>query len=173
MDDIPCIDQRRLGELRDPLLVDVREPGEFSAERLTGSVNLPLSSIEAGLSSLPKDRPVVLLCRSGRRSLDAARRLAAAGFGEVYVLEGGLGRCAGVEKGPGGAWAMERQVRLAAGSLVLLGALAGWLLHPAGFLLSAAVGAGLVYSAVTDTCGMALVLARLPWNRSRPCAPRS
>ena len=62
---------------------------------------------------------------------------------------------------------LERQVRIAAGSLVVLGALLGWLVHPAFVGLSAFVGAGLVFAGVTDTCGMGMVLARMPWNRDQ------
>lgn len=163
-----CIKPSELaGREQDLLLVDVREPGEFSGERLPGSLNVPLSRLEAEADRLPKDKPLVLLCRSGRRSQEAARRLEAIGFSDVRVLEGGL-LCCGhqLEKGPGGAWAMERQVRMAAGALVLLGSALGWLLHPAFWLLPAGVGAGLVYSAASDTCGMAAVLARMPWNKS-------
>lgn len=147
------------------VLVDVREPGEFAAKRLAGSVNVPLSRLETEAAKLPKDKPLVVLCQSGLRSEDAARRLEAQGFSDVRVLDGGLLCCSGLEKGPGGVWAMERQVRCAAGSLVLLGAGLGWGVHPACWLLSAGVGAGLVFSAVTDTCAMASVLALMPWNR--------
>jgi rhodanese-related sulfurtransferase len=147
------------------ILVDVREPGEFAGERLPGSVNAPLSRLEEAAAALPKDKPLVVVCRSGRRAQDGARRLSAMGFREVRVLDGGLQCCSGLERGPGGVWAMERQVRMAAGTLILLGCALGFLVHPGFFALSAAIGAGLVYSAATDTCGMAAVLARLPWNR--------
>lgn len=155
------------------VLLDVREPGEFAGKRLPRSVNVPLSRLDAAAPGLPKDGPVVVLCRSGRRSETAARRLRELGFSDVRVLEGGLETCGALlEAGPGGVWAMERQVRLAAGSLVLLGGALGWAVHPAGWLLSLGIGAGLVYSAVTDTCGMAAALALLPWNRRGPrCGP--
>ncbi|MBI3289695.1 MAG: rhodanese-like domain-containing protein [Elusimicrobia bacterium] len=167
MGDIRCVTKADLGRLGgEPVLVDVREPGEYDAERLPGSVNVPLSRLAADAAKLPTGRPLVVLCRSGRRSTDAAEKLAALGFRDVYVLEGGLLACGdAVERGPGGAWAMERQVRMAAGTLVLLGAALGSFVHPAGWCLSAAIGAGLVFSAVTDTCGMAAVLAWMPWNR--------
>lgn len=160
------IDESQLAAARvQGVLVDVREPGEFAGERLPGSVNVPLSRLEDEAEKLPRDRPLVLLCRSGNRAKDAARRLAAMGFADVQVLSGGLACCSGLEKGPGGAWAMERQVRMAAGLLVLAGAALAWAVHPAFLLMSAGVGAGLVFSAATDTCGMARVLALMPWNR--------
>lgn len=149
------------------VLVDVREPGEFAGERLPGSVNVPLSRLEAEAGRLPRGKPLIVVCRSGRRSEEAARRLEALGFADVQILEDGLACCSGLERGPGGAWAMERQVRMAAGTLVLAGCALGWLAHPGFFLLAAGAGAGLVYSSATDTCGMAALLARLPWNRGR------
>jgi rhodanese-related sulfurtransferase len=166
MANVRSISQAEFGRLPErPFLLDVREPGEFAGERLPGSVNIPLSRFEKEIGRLPKDAPIVVLCRSGRRSEDAARRLAALRFTDVAVLAGGLSCCAGLEKGPGGAWTMERQVRMAAGSFVLLGLALSRIAHPAFVLLSAGVGAGLVFSAATDTCGMAVVLARMPWNR--------
>ena len=149
------------------IVIDVREPGEFAGQRWPGSLNIPLSSFESSSAVLPKDKPIVVLCRSGRRSEDAAVKLQALGFQDIQIVEGGLLGCKGgcLENGPGGVWAMERQVRFAAGTLVLLGATIGQLVHPAGWALSVGVGAGLVFSALTDTCAMALVLAKLPWNR--------
>ena len=70
------------------------------------------------------------------------------------------------------AISLERQVRIAAGSLVLLGVLLGWLVHPAFIGLSAFVGAGLVFAGVTDTCGMGMMLARMPWNQVKDAAGR-
>lgn len=148
-------------------LVDVRSPGEFASRRLAGSINIPMPGLAAESSRLDKNKPVVLLCARGKMAYEAARRLQALGFLDVRVIEGGLKACAAGQtlEGEGGAWPMERQVRLAAGSLVLTGAVLGWLFHPAFWLLSAGVGAGLVYSALTDTCGMAALLAWMPWNR--------
>ena len=146
-------------------MLDVREPAEYYGERLPNSLNIPLSQIDSAPARIPKGEPVVVICRSGRRSEQAARKLSAAGIEDVFVLSGGLACCTGLEKGPGGVWAMERQVRMAAGSLVTAGLTLAWAAHPAFALLSAGVGLGLMYSAASDTCGMARVLALLPWNR--------
>jgi hypothetical protein len=62
-------------------------------------------------------------------------------------------------------WPIERQVRLVAGALVLVGVGLGAFVHAAGYGLAAFVGAGLTFAGVTDTCGMALLLGRCPWNR--------
>lgn len=166
------VEQAQLSALARPLLVDVREPGEFEGERLPGSVNAPLSDFDARMKEIPRGAPVVVICRTGRRAEDAARRLEAAGLSEVLVLAGGLSACSGLERGPGSVWAMERQVRMAAGLLVTTGLVLAWAVHPAFALLSAGVGLGLVYSAASDSCGMALVLARLPWNRRAPSCGR-
>ncbi|MFD1333933.1 rhodanese-like domain-containing protein, partial [Methylopila musalis] len=109
-------------------------------------------------------------CASGVRARKAAERLVAAGFTQVEVVEGGLAawRTAGlpVTEGQGGVISLERQVRIAAGSLVVLGVLIAATLTSWGLLLAGFVGAGLVFAGVTDTCGLGLLLARATWNRA-------
>lgn len=150
-------------------LVDVREVSEVAALRVEGALNLPLSRLNELAGRLTSGAPVYLLCRSGARAASAAARLHALGHKEIFVVRGGLDAWAAAGKpvvvGESRVWSMERQVRFAAGALVLSGVVLGATVHPGFFLLSGFVGAGLVFSAVTDTCTMALVLARLPWNR--------
>ncbi|MFJ9343246.1 rhodanese-like domain-containing protein [Streptomyces sp. NPDC101733] len=162
----------------DLTVVDVRTPGEFASGHLPGAANIPLDRIPGSLAALrtgaAEREGLLLVCASGTRSGHAVRTLAGHGI-EALSLVGGtaawaadghaLERAEGPGARPRAVWAMERQVRLAAGSLVLLGLLLGLLAHPAFALLSAAIAAGLVFSALTDTCGMAAVLARLPHNR--------
>ena len=115
-----------------------------------------------------KDEPLYLICRSGSRGRQACEKFLAAGFTNVINVEGGTLACveAGLPVVRGKkAISLERQVRIAAGSLVLLGVLLGWLVHPAFLGLSAFVGAGLVFAGITDTCGMGMMLARMPWNQ--------
>ena len=92
------------------------------------------------------------------------------GYGNISVVEGGLKAWidAGypIEEGENKLWSLERQVRFAAGLLVLLGVVLSLVLNPAFLILSVIVGAGLVFAAVTDTCGMAILLARMPWNKA-------
>ncbi|MFC4334970.1 rhodanese-like domain-containing protein [Salininema proteolyticum] len=169
------------------LLLDVRTPREFQSEHIAGSVNVPLDQIDGNLDSsaangetgllrmLAQDgRRTVLVCRSGRRAVDCSDRLARAGIEDTDVLEGGLqawNRAGGdVERGRGGAWDLERQVRFTAGAIVLSSVLAG-IAWPPAFALAGLIGAGLVFSAITDTCGMGMVLARMPWNKSAPACP--
>lgn len=149
---------------------DVREPAEYEAEHISGVPSLPLSSLgEASAAGLDKDRPLYIICHSGSRAADAAGRLRELGFSDLRVLEGGLqawlaaGR--GVIRGESRVWDLQRQVRFAAGLLVLIGILLSVLLHPYWLWLAAFVGAGLVFSGLTGSCGMAMLLARMPWNR--------
>jgi rhodanese-related sulfurtransferase len=111
---------------------------------------------------------VIFLCRSGMRTAANADKLAAC-CGEGYLLEGGLDgwRQAGlpVEEDRKAPLEIIRQVQIAAGSLVLIGVLLGFLVAPAWFGLTAFVGAGLVFAGATGWCGMATLLARMPWNR--------
>lgn len=151
-------------------LVDVRAAGEFAGMRIGRASLLPLGELERRASELDRDKPVVCVCRSGQRSGQAARTLVALGFRHVSQLDGGLLAWAQaglpLERDAGAPWALERQVRFAAGLLVLTG-LALSLVWPPAVALAWFVGAGLVFAALTDWCGMALLLAKLPWNRSQ------
>jgi rhodanese-related sulfurtransferase len=155
------------------VLVDVREPGEHAAERIAGAALAPLSAFDPrAVLPVQDGRRLVLYCRSGNRSSQAGRRLRAAGCAEVYHLRGGLlaWREAGcpveARAGAGRVPDLMRQVQMTAGSLVLLGTVLGALASPWFLLLSGGVGAGLVYAGATGTCGMAMLLARMPWNRA-------
>ncbi|MEU5914964.1 rhodanese-like domain-containing protein [Streptomyces sp. NPDC047141] len=169
---------RRLPEL---YVVDVRTPGEFASGRLPGAVNVPLDRIGDGLADLRRaagSGALLLVCASGARSDRGAAVLAAHGIAAASLAGGTRAWAAaghGLERPPGpvrSVWGMERQVRFAAGTLVLLGLVLGLFVHPAFPLLSAAVAGGLVFSALTDTCGMAVALGRLPFNRRGPAPLR-
>jgi len=160
------------GRLAELAVIDVRTPGEYAAGHVPGAHNVPLDRLGEAVDVLHRAglrRDLVLVCGSGERSAQAQRRLAEQGV-EAANLAGGtdawvlLGH--DVHRAPEAraVWPMERQVRFAAGSLVLAGVVAGrrW---PAARALSAGVAGGLVFSGVTGTCGMARVLAKLPFNR--------
>jgi rhodanese-related sulfurtransferase len=152
-------------------LVDVRDPVEFASGRIPRARLLPLGELQRGAAELDRSRPVVCVCRSGKRSAQAVEKLLALGFDQVQQLDGGLTAWeqAGLllEKDERAPWALERQVRLAAGLLVLAG-LSLSLVWPPAIGLSWFVAAGLVFAAVTDWCGMGLLLAKKPWNRPVP-----
>jgi rhodanese-related sulfurtransferase len=153
-------------------LIDVRTPVEFREVHVEFARNVPLDRLDPAAvmqsRSGSQDEPLYLICRSGSRGRQACEKFLAAGFTNVVNVEGGTLACveAGLPVVRGKKTiSLERQVRIAAGLLVLLGALLGWLVHPAFVGLSAFVGAGLVFAGVTDTCGMGMLLARMPWNQ--------
>ncbi|MEV0700345.1 rhodanese-like domain-containing protein [Saccharopolyspora sp. NPDC050389] len=151
-------------------LIDVRTPGEFAAAHIPGSRNVPLDLLRERRSELAAEHadPVVLVCGSGVRAEDARNVLTAAGLRRLSVLEGGITaweqRDAPVVRSTG-KWAMERQVRLVAGSLVLTGVL-GSVFAPRMKWLAGFIGGGLTFSALSNTCAMARVLSLVPYNRT-------
>ena len=153
------------------ILIDVREPDEFAREHVAGSISAPLSGIDQtrlGSSS----ETVIFTCRSGARTGANCDRLAARVEGAAFVMEGGLGawKAEGLpvtqdRKAP---LEMMRQVQIGAGGLMLLGVGLSLFVHPGFIALSAFVGAGLLVAGLTGFCGMAKLLAVMPWNRPRP-----
>jgi rhodanese-related sulfurtransferase len=154
-------------------LLDVRTPAEHASVHVPGVHLAPLDRLDAeqlaGVNGFAKDQPVYLLCRSGGRAKQAAEQLEKGGFTQCFVVEGGTQAWAEaglpVNRGESKVISLERQVRIAAGLLVLTGVTLGALVHPAFYGLSAFVGAGLVFAGLTDWCGMGLLLARMPWNQ--------
>ena len=173
---IETITPRQLGDLlregRRVDLIDVRTPIEFREVHLQAARNVPLDRLDPKAVMAERghaaSQPLYVVCKSGSRGKQACEQFLAAGFTNIVNVEGGTLACveAGLPVKTGKkAISLERQVRIVAGSLVLLGILLGWLVHPACYGLSAFVGAGLVFAGITDTCGMGLLLARMPWNR--------
>ncbi|WEO99467.1 rhodanese-like domain-containing protein [Streptomyces sp. FXJ1.172] len=164
--------------LREFTVIDVRTPGEFASGHLPGALNIPVDQLRRALPEIrhaAERGEVLLVCASGARSGNACGFLAEQGI-PAATLTGGTAGWAGagheldrpVARGTKAGWSMEQQVRFTAGTLVLLGLVLGLLVHPAFEILSAGIAGGLVFSALTDTCGMAAVLGRLPHNRPRP-----
>ena len=172
--DADVLDADQVRRLRrddpDVRIIDVRTGGEFETVHIPGAYNIPLDTLREHVRDLADvEHPVVLVCASGARATAAQGTLAAAGKRHLHLLRGGMDawQAAGGEVVRGGTqrWAMERQVRLVAGSLVLTG-IVGSLVAPRLRFLAGAVGAGLTFSAVSNTCAMANVLGRLPYNRA-------
>lgn len=163
---------QRRNEGRELDLIDVRTPVEFREVHVQFAQNVPLDQLDPAAVMQSRhgspSEPLYVVCRSGSRGKQACEKFQQAGYLNVVNVEGGTQACeqAGLPVVRGKkAIALERQVRIAAGSLVLTGAILGWLVHPGFIGLSAFIGAGLVFSGVTDTCGMALLLGKMPWNR--------
>jgi len=150
-------------------LVDIREPDEVAREHIAGAVSAPLSAFETADLTLLADRGVIFMCRTGNRTGAHRHRLAAGTRGEAFVLDGGLDawKQAGLPTSINAKAPLEmmRQVQIGAGGLILAGAALGLWVHPAFWGLTVFVGAGLLTAGVTGFCGMARVLALMPWNR--------
>ena len=159
----------------DPLLriIDVRTGGEFETMHIPGSFNVPLDTLDEHTADLADlEHPIVLVCQSGARASKAHGTLTGAGKQRLHLLEGGIASWessgADVVRGTSETWAMDRQVRLAAGSIALLGILTS-VFVPKAKWLAGGVASGLVFSAVTNTCAMGTALGKLPYNRSDSC----
>jgi len=163
-----------LRERPDVRLLDVRTPGEHEAVHIRGAYNVPLDTLgEHGPEIRAHvEEPVVLICQSGQRARKAEEALRAAGMPNLHVLDGGVNGwvSAGKPVVRGAArLSLERQVRIAAGSLAAIGGILALAVYPLFALLPAFVGSGLVFAGVTDTCGMAMLLSKLPFNRPATC----
>lgn len=153
------------------LLIDVRSPAEFKASHIEGAQNVPLDHLNEQIANVvgDKDATLYLMCSCGNRSGKGCEEMEALGYQNAVSIEGGL---IGLKKlgvkvieDEHPIMSIERQVRIVAGSLVLIGLILGFLVNPAWFGISAFVGAGLVFAGITDTCGMGLLLAKMPWNQ--------
>ncbi len=156
-------------------VIDVRMPTEYQSVHATVARNVPLDTLNP--EAIMKDRngtadePLYIICQCGSRSKSACEKFVAAGFTNVVSVEGGTKAWADaglpVVRGEQ-SMSLERQVRIAAGFLVLLGTCLGAFVHPYILGLPAFVGAGLMFAGITDTCGMAMMLAKMPWNKAAP-----
>jgi len=154
-------------------LLDVRTPPEFNGAHIEGAINIPLDQLNPANflknNYHPLDRKVYILCQNGPRAQNAAKLFDKEGLSGAVVVEGGVSAWIKegfkVRKGKSKVISLERQVRIAAGSLVLLGVILGKFVHPGFYWVSGIVGAGLINAGIADWCGMGLLLARLPWNR--------
>jgi rhodanese-related sulfurtransferase len=171
--DLTAIDAHTLKDLLDResvCLIDVREAGEYAGAHILGAIDLPLSQLKNRNFQLPSDRQLVLYCRSGHRSAQAAQILAAEGYTDLYHLEGGVGawQSAGYQTQSiaNAPISLFRQVQIVAGALVVLGTVLGAMVSPLWLILSGFVGSGLVFAGISDTCAMGMLLAKLPYNRS-------
>lgn len=156
--------------------VDLRTAAEYENECLHDCIALPVQELTPGnfkdaLTNIEHHSgPVYLLCQSGKRAEIAIDKLQGHADHELIIIEGGLNalKAAGIETKQGArkTISLERQVRIAAGTLTVTGVILGFSIHPGFFGISAFVGAGLMFAGITDTCGMAMMLAQMPWNKA-------
>lgn len=158
------------------VLIDIREGDERARASIAGSAHMPLSKIESFKSAPAQTGQIIIYhCKSGNRTAVNAVKLQEKANCEAYILDGGIDawRAAGLPLASPLAAAAERkapieiirQVMIVAGSLALLGVVLGFSVSPAWFYLSAAIGAGLIFSGVTGWCMMANLLKLMPWNK--------
>ena len=159
------------------VLVDIREADEHAREKIPGARHLPLSKLDDMDVAAHAGKPVIFHCRSGARTQANALRLAGkvGQSCDAFVVEGGLEawRKAGLPVVTDRRQPIElqRQVQIVAGSLALAGTVLGVFVSPWGLVVPAFVGAGLLTAGVTGFCGMAGILMRAPWNRTRHSPP--
>lgn len=152
-------------------LLDVREHVEFAGGRVNGAKLVPLDEIEKRHQEIDHTHTVYVMCRSGRRSGEAQKRLRALGFTNVVNVKGGFEdwkkENLPFERDENAPWSLERQVRFSAGLLILTGVLLSVFVHPYFVALAGFVGAGLTFAGATDWCGMGMLLAKMPWNKQQ------
>ncbi len=177
---MPVIQQHNLSptaakaslDLENALFVDVREPAEFAGGRIPSAKLVPLGTLKEAAQAWKRGQKVIVYCQSGRRSEKALATLSELGFTDIAHLDGGYSAWASeslpTEKSARAPWSLERQVRFAVGLFVIAFTSLGLGVHPGFFVLDFLLAGGLIFSAVTNTCGLALVLAKLPWNQVRP-----
>ncbi len=152
-------------------LIDVRSPSEFASGHIAGAINIPTDQIESRLADLSPG-PIVLICQMGKRARMTAnllepcqRQIAVLEGGTTAWIQAGLPVVTSVKT----RWSLERQVRLGAGLLVLLGATLALTINPRWLFLSAFIGMGLIFAGLTDVCPLAEILGKMPWNARTHC----
>lgn len=153
------------------VLVDVREPAEYAAENIPGATLIPIGGMTKQALPDISGKKLVIHCRSGKRGGMACEKLLAEDPNlDVYNLEGGISAwsAAGNAVKTSGTFflPLDRQVQLTIGMGVLLGSVLGYAVNPAFFIIPAFFGLGLTFAGLSGTCGLALLLAKMPWNQN-------
>ncbi len=153
-------------------IIDVRTPAEFREAHLAQARNIPIDTLDPKKLSIDENSstkaPLYFICKAGNRGATACKMMRDSGFSKVWNIEGGTEACiaAGLPVVRGKkVISIERQVRIMAGAIVLIGALLAILVHPYFALIPIFIGGGLMFAGITDSCGMALLLGKMPWNR--------
>lgn len=153
------------------VLIDVREPAEHMAENIPGANLLPLGNVSKAALPACKGKKLVLHCHKGGRGGTACEKLLSEDPNlEIYNLEGGIQAWAEtgheVKKSGKSLLPLDRQVQLTIGAGILTGVVLGYAVHPGFFLLSGAFGLGLMNAGITGWCGLAILMAKCPWNQA-------
>ena len=170
--DIQTINATQAAELinKGAMLIDIRSNDEYGRKHISGARCMPAGELTA--DKLPKNAAIIFSCLSGARTTSSATKLSqcSCNCAQVYLLEGGLKSWeqAGLPVEGNGKSTLDimRQVQIGAGSMILLGVLLGFFVSQWFFLLSGFVGAGLLFAGLTGFCGLAILLAKMPWNKA-------
>lgn len=152
-------------------ILDVRTPGEFATLKIASSINIPLDQLNPAevISRFGTNSELYCICQTGTRSQIATLKLRSSGMQRVINVDGGTNAWVAmgfpVESGKRNVISLDRQMRITAGTLIIIGVYVGVLQYPLGFWLSGLIGVGLIHAGLTNSCGMSMLLTKMPWNR--------
>jgi rhodanese-related sulfurtransferase len=165
---------RRLAAGGPAQLLDVRTPGEFAAAHVPGAKLIPLDDLDPASFQHQRgaeESPVYVLCQSGGRARKAIEKLERAGVHGCVLVEGGtqgwMDAGLPVERGQSKVLPLMRQVQITVGFISAVGAVLALTVNPLFAIIPLLTGFGLVFAGITGLCGMALLLAKMPWNRAK------
>jgi rhodanese-related sulfurtransferase len=184
MSKVTTIEVKALCDLmqREPQLelIDVRTPGEYESTHACGAKLIPLDQLDPQQVMQTRKQsaaPLYLICKGGTRSGKAAEKFIAAGYSNVVSVAGGTEAwvSAGlpVESTGRSVLPLDRQIQFTAGSMCLTGAILGTFVNPWFYILCGIVGFGLTMAGLTGLCPMAILMAKMPWNRGSKCTGTS
>lgn len=153
------------------VIVDVREPAEHAAEKIENAKLIPLSQVCKSVLPNCEGKKLIIHCRSGKRSAAACEKLLQEDPNlEIHNLEGGImaWSAAGCDVKNSGKFflPLDRQVQVTIGLSVLVGTALGYFVNAKFFIIPAFFGAGLTFAGLTGFCGLAVLMAKMPWNQS-------
>ncbi|HTV63797.1 MAG TPA: rhodanese-like domain-containing protein [Verrucomicrobiae bacterium] len=170
---------RRLESGAPAELLDVRTPGEYSTAHVPGARLIPLGDLDAAayLAQHAAGKTIYVLCQSGQRARKAVEKFRAAGFDGCVAVTGGtqawMDAGLPVDRGESGTLPLMRQVQITVGFVSAMGAVLALAVDPWFALLPLITGCGLLFAGITGFCGLALLLAKMPWNRAARCQSNS
>ena len=157
-------------------LLDVRTPGEFATAHVPGALPAPLDTLDAAAflkARGEQSKPIYVLCQTGGRARKAIEKFERAGFDGCVLVEGGtqawMDAGLPVIRGARKTLPLMRQVQIAVGLISATGAALALAIHALFAILPLLTGCGLLFAGLTGTCGMALLLAKMPWNSAAAC----
>ena len=157
------------------MVIDVREPNEFAAGHIPGSQSMPLSTFKPEDVPTSETQKVVLHCASGTRAGEACKKLAAIGRTDTYLFRAGMHGWQAAELPVEGSGKQVidvlRQVQMTVGTMILASVLLGHFVAEGWLILAGFAGCGLLMAGITGECPLALLIAKMPWNKNGAACP--